>query len=130
MKSIYSKTYAYIFITFNRHWPDDNPEWSAGILFPIMLLFIIVFLIVAFNLVKFIHSIADLRIVGLVLYASLVVTNYFLFIRSGKFKEFRDNFYGLEKGVRRKKYVTGLLITMGGYLIPIVGFIFVMVVFH
>jgi hypothetical protein len=130
MLKVYSKIYEYMFITFNKHWPDDIPEWNASLIYTLMILFILILISLMVPLLYYINMVADARIVGLLIGVGFQVLNYFLFIRNGRFKEFRDNFYGLDKNLQRKKYITGLLITLGGYVIPITAFIFVMVVFH
>ena len=120
MRRIYNTIYEYIFITFYKSWKTDIPEWNAALLYPIMAILNLIVLLSLLRLTKYLNDIFDLRIFALVLYASLILLNYFAFIKNNKFKEFRKNFVELEKGEQKRKYRIGIAISILGYVIPII----------
>jgi hypothetical protein len=62
----------------------------------------------------------DLRILILILYGSLIILNYLLFIRNKRYKEFEEEFNQLIKTEQRKRYITGIAVSILGYVVPIV----------
>ena len=120
MLDIYSRVYRSIFITFNNSWRSDSPQWNAAILYPIMTVLNLIVLIVLLGVAKYITAVIDLRILILVLYGSLIIVNYFLFIRNKRYKEFADEFNQLDKSKQRERYLVGIAVSILGYMIPIV----------
>jgi len=118
--NFYSRIYRNIFIAFNRSWRGDIPQWNAAILYPIIVVLNLIVLISLFRLTKHITRVVDLRILILVIYGSLIILNYLLFIRNKRYKEFEEEFNKLDKLEQRKRYITGIAISILGYIIPIV----------
>lgn len=99
------------------------PHWNAGILFPLMTILNLIVILTFFGLTKYLNSIFDFRILGLVAYGSLILLNYLLFIKNKRYKEFAEAFDRLDKPSQRKKYLTGIFISVFGYVLPIVALI-------
>jgi len=64
--------------------------------------------------------VVDLRSLILILYGSLIILNYFLFIRNKRYRKFEEEFNQLTKPEQRKRYITGIAISVLGYVVPIV----------
>jgi hypothetical protein len=96
------------------------PQWNAAILFPLMVVLSLITIMASLGVTNYLNSVFDLRIVGLVIYASLIFINYILFIRNKKYKGFEEAFDQLDKARQKSKYITGILITVLGYALPIV----------
>jgi|GEM_PF-3185825 len=118
--NFYSRVYRSIFITFNKSWRSDSPHWNAAILYPIMTVLNLIVIVSLFRLTKYITSLVDLRILILILYGSLIILNYLLFIRNKRYKEFEEEFNQLIKTEQRKRYITGIAVSILGYVVPIV----------
>jgi hypothetical protein len=118
--NLYSRIYRSIFITFNRTWRSDGPQWNAAIVFPIMTVLNLILLLSLFRITAYLHKVIDLRIVIVVLYFALIVLNYFLFIKNKKFKQFEEEFNQLSESDQRKTYLRGIALSILGYVTPIV----------
>lgn len=118
--NFYSRVYRSIFITFNRSWRSDSPQWNAAILYPIMTVLNLIVLVSLFRITNYITSVVDLRILILILYGSLIILNYLLFIRNKRYKEFEEEFNQLNKTEQKKRYITGIAVSILGYVVPIV----------
>lgn len=118
--NFYSRVYRSIFITFNKSWRSDSPQWNAAIVYPMMTVLNLIVLISLCRLTKYITSVVDLRSLILILYGSLIILNYFLFIRNKRYRKFEEEFNQLTKPEQRKRYITGIAISVLGYVVPIV----------
>jgi hypothetical protein len=99
------------------------PHWNAAMLLPLMIILNLIVIVAPFKITSSISSFVDLRIAGLVIQGSLIELNYFLFIRTKKYKEFEEAFDSLDKQGQRKNYFVGIFISIFGYVFPIVTLI-------
>jgi len=118
--NFYSRVYRSIFITFYKSWRSDSPQWSAAILYPIMAVLNLIVIFCLLRLKKDMLNAIDLRIVILILYGSLIILNYLLFIRNKKYNEFEEEFNQLSKSEQRNRYIRGIAISILGYVVPMV----------
>ncbi len=95
------------------------PHWNAAMLFSLMIVLYLIVIVAPLELTSHLNSVVDLRIGVLILYGALIILNYILFIRNGRYKEVAEAFNQLDKSSQRKKYVNGILISVSGYLLPI-----------
>jgi len=69
MLRLYRKIYEYMFITFNKNWPDDNPEWNASLVYSLMILFILLIISTELPLLYYLNKVVDARIAAVVVAA-------------------------------------------------------------
>jgi len=112
-----------MFIAFYNTWSSDIPHWNAAILYSLMIVLNVDVLLAIIGLLKPLNELIDMRYTSLFFLGALIVINYILFIKNRKFEKIANDFNSKDKNQRRKQYITGILISILGYILPIVAIV-------